>query len=144
MTAQPAPRFRRPFRYVAVACAAFALAGCASKAAEGGDAVGGKVTLNGKPVAGQVVFVGGDRKEVVALIAPTGGYSLANLPRGEWQVFVRGTGLKVPLVPKGAAPPPGLTAAIGVAPPVRYAQPKHAQKFTFAGGAQTFDIELKP
>ena len=144
MIAQPVPKFRRRLKFAAIACAAFALAGCAGKAAESGDAVSGKVTLSGKPVSGQVVFVGADRKEVVAMTAPDGGYSLANLPRGEWQVFVRGAGLKAPPLPKGVAPPPGLTAAIGVPPPARYAQPKHAQKFTATGGAQTFDIELKP
>lgn len=140
----PAQCVRRVIGLVAVACAALALAGCGGKPADGGDSVSGKVTLNGQPVAGRVAFVGADKKETITVTGPDGRYSIANLPKGELQVFVRSAALPKPVTPRGVQPPPGLPAAVGVAPPARYAQAKHAQKLTVTGGAQTFDIDLKP
>src|SRR5438045_2011452 len=87
------------------AVGACALLGLALTGCGGGkpsnDSLSGKVTLNGQPVAGQVVFVSNsDSKETPTVISPTGDYSVA-LAKGEYQILVKGTGLAAPVVPKG-------------------------------------------
>jgi hypothetical protein len=93
---------------VLVVCA---LAGCGSKSDGPKDSVYGKVTLNGQPVTGQVVFVGPDKKEVTSPITPEGEYRIVDPPKGEVVILVRSVGA-APAGPSpvgpGALPTPGV------------------------------------
>ena len=138
--------FRTPFvSSLALLLVVVLGAGCAPGGKAPDGAVSGKVTLGGRPVAGQVVFVGGDHKEIAAPITPEGGYQINNPPKGEYQVFVKGLPAQGP--PPGAAKAPGdappLRAPTGAAPPAKYAQAGNGLKFTVTGGEQKYDIELK-
>jgi hypothetical protein len=132
--------FRFPFVSLALLLALGTLAGCGGRGKAPDSSVSGKVTLGGRAVAGQVVFVGSDQKEIAAPINPEGAYQINNPPKGEYQVVVKGVP-GVPVVPgtkaPGDAPPPG------AAPPAKYAQPGNGLKFSITGGEQKYDIELK-
>lgn len=105
--------------------------------------VSGKVLLGGKPVGGQVIFVGPDGKELPpAPLTADGRYFLDAPPPGKYKIAIRPLTEKVdkpkvPVLPKAPKP--------GVAPPAKFA------KVTTSGltcdvkeGTQVFDIVLKP
>jgi hypothetical protein len=125
---------------VLAALIGFVAAGCGGSA----DLVTGKVTYNGQPVAGEVVFVGRDKKQAACPIADDGTYKIKAPPKGEVVVLVKGTP-KAPsglVTPKGGlkdAPPPPK----GVEPPGKYSAEPGGLKFQVTGGEQTYDIELK-
>jgi len=106
--------------------------------------VSGKVLLDDKPVAGEVVFIGADNKEQPP--APTnaeGRYFLVAPPAGKYKVVVRAMTLptkkapKLPDLPKAPKP--------GVAPPAKFAKPATSGlMIEVTGGPQTYDIVLKP
>jgi len=80
----------------------------------GGDgaknSVSGKVTLNGKPVAGTVVFIGADNSEVgTSPIGPEGNYTIVNPTPGPVKILVKGKGAagSGPGVGPVIAPPKG-------------------------------------
>ena len=132
-----------------LAAALACLAGCGENVPK--NLVTGKVTLEGKPVSGQVVFLAADGKEYTALITGAGGYSIANAPAGEARVMVRAVG---GAAPQAAPPrdggdvkmPPTTTPGgeQGAAPPAKYASPDTGLKVNVTGGKQTFDITLNP
>lgn len=140
-------RFLRPWAATAALCAALIALGCGGGAKKNAE-VTGKVTLSGQPVAGEVVFVGGDGKEQLALLNPEGVYTTTALAKGEYQVAVRG--MAAPPAPAGKAPPPPAgsqvpeTPKTGVAPPAKYAKPSNGLKVTITGEPQTYDIPLTP
>jgi hypothetical protein len=105
------------------------------------DSVTGKVTLKGQPVAGEVIFVGSDRKEVGSPIGADGSYQIYNPPKGEVQILVKGFPGAAVEPPKDAPPRPG---AGGAAPPARYARPNNGLTMTVTGGKQTHDVPLTP
>jgi hypothetical protein len=112
--------------------------------------VKGKVTLNGQPVLGEVVFIAADKKETKASIALNGEYSFPNPPKGEYQVLVKSIGMTgtVPGGQKNAMSDPSSSGAgtlKGQEPPKKYAQPDNGlPKLNVTGGEQKFDIELTP
>src|SRR4051812_18600270 len=77
------------------------LSGCDKKGDEAANSVSGKVTLNGEPVSGVVIFVGADNKEYPSPIKPDGSYSVPNPPTGQVKILVKGMGGTLP----SATPP---------------------------------------
>ena len=123
------------------------LAGCGGKGSGAKNTVSGKVTMNGQVVAGQVVFVGGN-KEYPSPIGPDGNYQIIDPPNGEYVVLVKppigGT-----ISPKGVgggkgSDLPGTGAGTGTPPPAKYGTAAGGLKFTVSGGEQKNDIDLKP
>jgi hypothetical protein len=90
---------RVPYRLLTIllASAVLVAAGCGGKGPK--NRITGKVTLNGQPVKGRVVFIGSDGKEKEAGIGPGGSYDLSDPPLGEVSILV-----KAPEKPAGAAP----------------------------------------
>jgi hypothetical protein len=141
-----------PARYVSLlvfSISTIALVGCGSKGAS--DSVSGKVTMNGQIVAGQVIFITSDKKEIASPITAEGVYTINNPPKGEVQIIVKGAvapgGPVARPIPKGdktpGEPPPSPMASSGATPPAKYAQAGNGLKFTVTGGQQTYDIDLK-
>lgn len=128
---------------VVLAVSSLLAAGCSGGKGPDG-AVSGKVVLSGQTVAGQVVFVGPNQKEMSALIKPDGTYQLTNLVPGEYQVLVKGVQGGPPVVPGAKLPTdaPAREVPPGVVPPAKYAQSGNGLKFKVTGGEQTYDIEL--
>lgn len=112
------------------------------------DAVSGKVTLNGQPVAGEVVFLVGGAEKAASPIKLDGTYQVSNPPRGEVEVLVKGPPA-LPSPPPGGKkvdiPPPTGSSPSGVSPPAKYARPNNGlAKLNVTGGRQTHNIELTP
>jgi hypothetical protein len=115
------------------------------------NTIKGLVTLNSKPVSGQVSFdVGG--KTVTASTGPDGGYVLADPPLGKAKVTVKpGLGVITAGDPKtmkekgmatGLENKGNLTA--GATPPTKYASAETSGlEVEIKAGHQTFDIPLK-
>src|SRR4051812_37169789 len=75
-------------------CAAsFAIAaGCGSGGKDAKNQVTGKVTLDGKPVNGVIVFVGSDNKEYSSPIGSADGhYQIIDAPNGSMKVYIKGS-----------------------------------------------------
>jgi len=115
------------------------------------NTVSGKVTLNGSPVMGDVVFVGGGKEAKGPIL--NGEYTINDPPIGEVDVLVKGLegaagapagGLKPPPGSKGDGLLDGAGAGSAVPAPAKYSQPGSLPKFTVKGGKQTHDIDLKP
>jgi hypothetical protein len=110
--------------------------------------VKGKVTLNGQPVSGDVIFVSSDNKEIKTTIALNGEYVISNAPKGEYQVLVRaqGAGTNPPANDKTKMSDPsgGSGTLKGAEPPSKYAKPNNGlPKVDYKGtGEMKHDIEL--
>lgn len=143
--------FSRPVRLLAalpLLAAIIWTAGCGGgKGAT--DSVQGKVTMDGKPVSGEITFVCSDGKEFKSPLALDGGYFITAPAKGEAKIGIKGmsTGA-APKKPdtKGGGELPGMGgAASGVAPPAKYADPaKSGLTYTIKGGNETHDITLTP
>jgi hypothetical protein len=133
------------FGSLLVLCVSILFLGCgASTITTAKNSISGTVTYKGQPVAGEVVFVSGDNKEIVVSIGDEGRYIIDNLPKGELQILVRGTPKQTQ--PKGVKVPadtPSPVKATGVDPPVKYAQLGNGLKLEVSGGVQTKDIPLE-
>ncbi len=131
----------RPFFWASLAF--LVLSGCGESGTSPGDSVSGKVTLGGQPVAGTVVFVWPDRKEMSAPLTVEGKYQILNPAKGEVQILVKAPATMV--VPKGAKAleMPGAVPTVGTLPPEKYAKPKNGLAFNITGGQQTYDIVLE-
>lgn len=129
--------------------------GCSGKLK---NEVTGKVTLDGKAVSGNLIFVGADKKELAPiLLKPDGSYT-TDLPPGEYTVAVRGMagvgGGPAPMstpttVPSGVTKMPempgGAGSLGGTAPPEKYADAATSGlTFKSTGGKQTKDFPLTP
>jgi hypothetical protein len=119
--------------------------GCSKGGSGPKNAVSGKVTLGGKPVAGEVIFVGSGNKEVKALIATDGTYSVTDPAPGDNDVLVKS------MLLGGTAPPKDMMKDMkapvgtgGTPAPAKYAQRGNGLKFTVTTGQQKYDIELTP
>jgi hypothetical protein len=145
-------RLVRPLVFAPLLAALVSALGCS-----GGkpSLVKGKVTLDGKPVKGDVVFVG--EKEHAMPINADGTYSIPNLKKGTYKVAVRprkappGVSEEVAAIPTGgtgkdAAPTAGGAATVAVdavPPPAKYAAPNSSGlSFEVKGGEETYDIPL--
>lgn len=126
--------------------------GCGSSGKDPKNQVTGKVTLDGKVVAGTVFFQFSDNKEVTALIATDGSYQIVEPPTGQAKVYVK-SGMGVAVPPIGKAPevkggpemPKDIGGATGTAPPAKYGSPSTSGlSFEVKGGKQTYDITLTP
>jgi len=122
--------------------AAILAAGCGEKQAA--NVISGKVTLDGDPVFGNVVFVSADNKEVSSPTATDGTYRIENPPVGQVKVLVKG----MPGQVTGGAPPPKDAPAMsnkqGVAPPPKYAAATSSDlSYEVKAGKHTYNIELK-
>lgn len=138
---------RAPSLFLLLAALA-GVTGCGKSGSGGKDTVSGKVTLNGQPVAGQVVFIGSDSKEYMSPIGADGNYQVIGVPKGEATILVKGIG--TPAAPKAGPgkekPPemPGMAGGGGAAPPVKYSTAAGGLKVSVTGGEQKHDIPLNP
>jgi len=110
---------------------------------ESANQVSGKVTLNGSPVSGNVIFVGPDGKQgMPALIKGDGTYTAYDPPQGKCKVLVSGMGGGAgPTTPVKDAPALGGQTA---APPPKYADARTSDLETeIKPGKNTYNIELK-
>jgi len=116
--------------------------GCSDKGGGKGE-IKGKVTLDGQPVAGTVVFIVGDKEVSTQTLPPLGAYAAFEVPKGTAKVKV----IKAP----GAAPAmggakageaPGAGGTPMVPPPDKYASADNGLTLAVTGGNQTFDIIL--
>jgi hypothetical protein len=128
--------------------AALSLCGCGGGGTSGPkDIVKGKVTLEGKPVSGDVIFqnTSDKSKEHKTVTGNDGTYSFGGLPKGEYTVMVKGmlSGLAASKAEKD--PIGGGGAPKGAEPPAKYAKPDNGlPKVDFKGGEMTHNIELTP
>lgn len=114
--------------------------------------VSGKVTVDDKPVEGDVIFIG-DGTSRPGSISPDGSYKIDKLKPGEYKVVVKGllkTAFEKPKEvskEKKADLPAieGKASAIGTGerPPEKYGDEKTTPlKITVAAGSQTQDLKL--
>jgi len=121
------------------------LAGCGTSSK---DSISGTVTMkDGKNVSGTVFFVGGGKEYSGPLL--DGKYQTSNVPKGEYDVLVKGMGgmagpTVTPNVPKDVPKTSDGGNKMGVPPPDKYAKPGALPKFTHPGGNQTHNITLDP
>jgi hypothetical protein len=136
---------RIPILITLVLSSTLALAGCGgNKGSEGPkESLKGKVTLNGQPVSGMVIFVGSDKKEISTAIAANGEYMIPNPPKGEGYFLVKGMGGSGD-APKGDLKGAKLDVpqASGAAPPAKYSKPNNGLTANFSGGHQEHNLEL--
>jgi hypothetical protein len=128
------------------AALAFAL-GCGGGKSEGvKNEVSGKVTHNDKPVAGTLVFVYADGKEVSSPLLPDGGYMVPDAPPGQVKIYIKPVaGFAVPPMKGGAEMPKDgpVSAGPGVPPPRQYQTVAGGLTYEVKAGKQTHDIPLK-
>jgi len=117
--------------------------GCASSS--GPPSLTGTVTLDGQKVGGTIVLVGGDGKEHPGAIL-NGKYLVMNVPKGEYDVIIRGMGGAGALAPKKDKDAGGTVAtdSQGVEPPAKYAKAGALEKVKVTGGQQTQNFTLTP
>ena len=131
---------------VGLALIAFSSLGCDKKSGDAANAVSGKVTFEGKAVAGSVVFIGSDNKEIEGLLDMDGKYSVPDLPQGDYKVAVKSMlGAAAP-PPKGIAVPKSDAGSTGgAAPPAKYAAAATSGlTFKRTSGKQEHNIALTP
>lgn len=121
------------------------IAGCGGGGKGKGDTVSGKVTLNGNPVAGEVIFIGSDGKESKMLISMDGSYTVASPAKGEAKIGVKSMGSAPAPSGAGKSDMPGFSPASGVPAPAKYNNPSTSGlTYTVKGGDEKFDIVLTP
>lgn len=127
-------------------------AGCGGGGKEAKNQVTGKVTMDGKPVNGTVVFVTSDNKELQSPIGSTDGtYQIIDAPNGSMKIYIKGslagTGGALKEPPKGGPGPDmakGLGGA-GVDAPAKYGSAATSGlTFEVKGGKQEHNITLTP
>jgi hypothetical protein len=145
---------RRPFLGIGcfIALAGLLASGCGSNT----STVVGKVTYQGKPVAGGSVIVYCPDKQIVrSTIGTDGTYSIPNVPSGQAIVTVQspartpaGLRMKQSLPPSSGGPIPLTVEAndpARVLIPQRYALPEESGLSVVVDRGQvTYDIDLKP
>jgi len=148
-------RTRLGTRSLAAVCllALIAVAGCGGGGKEAKNQIVGKVTMDGKPVNGAVVFVGSDNKEYSSPIGSTDGtYQVMEAPNGNMKVYIKGNlagaGGKLVEPPKaggGTDMPKGLGGGSGVDAPKKYSSAASTDlTFEVKGGKQEYNITLTP
>jgi len=129
--------FLRVLAPVFLVAAAVLVAGCSGGPS---DAVSGEVKMkDGKAVNGEVVFTGGGKEYKGPLT--TGKYKVENLPKGEYDVMIKGFGGPAVQVPKDSKVP---ESNMGVSPPDKYSKPGVLPKYNYPGGRQTQNFTLDP
>lgn len=129
---------------------------CASGCGSGTATISGRVTFQGKPVAGGSVIVYCSDKQIVrGIIGADGSYSIPNVPYGSAVVTVQAhsrlpQGLRLhQTVPPSSGGPIPPTADVNdtarVIVPQRYALPEESGlSVAVDRGQVTYDIDLKP
>lgn len=125
---------------LAPALLAALLAGCDGGGAGTGErtpnVLSGTVRLNGDPVEFvMLVAAGPDGTEVSGPHLPGGRYEIENPPAGRLT-------FRFAAAPPDAGPPGGRPPKSGI--PAKYFTARNDLSFEYAGGKQTYDIELKP
>jgi hypothetical protein len=118
--------------------------GCTTSS--GPPSLSGNVTLDGQKVGGTIVFVGGDGKEYPGGLL-NGRYLVMNVPKGDYDVIIRGMGGSGSLTPKKDKDAGGGTLGTdsqGVEPPAKYAKAGALEKVKVTGGQQTQNFTLTP
>ena len=121
--------------------------------------VKGKVTVDGKGLVANVIFVGADNKELSPALSSKDGDYQIDLPPGDYKVAVRSMmgAVSVPTTTGGAAgggaagggaaggaAMPGMAGMSAAGPPAIYSSVETSGlTFKHAGGKQTYDIPLK-
>jgi len=114
--------------------------------------VKGKVLLGDKPVAGTVVFVSNDGKEVAAPIMPDGTYTATNAEVGSVKIYIKPGALGAPTVgaPKSAPGTPEMPkdmggTSSGVPAPAKYTKVETSGlTYDVKSGKQEHNITLQP
>jgi hypothetical protein len=134
-----------------VRAAALALVACgvAGGCGPGSHDVTGVVTYNGVPLdkpGGQIVFVGGDGRQVAAAVAPDGAYRAAGVPAGPNRVAVyypnpkaQAKNREAGKLKPGERPPPPLPPYLT---PEKYATPDTSGLTANVGPGATFNADL--
>jgi hypothetical protein len=144
----------RPARLLAVLplVAAIAwVAGCGGGKSKT-ESVSGKVTLDGKPVSGEITFVCSDGKEIKSPLGTDGGYSILAPAKGEAKIGIKSMTAAVgggkEAGKEGAsksAELPGMGGSSGAVPPAKYGNPASSGlTYTVKGGEEKHDITLSP
>jgi len=124
--------------------------GCGDKSSANKNEVSGKVTLGEKAVAGSVVFVTADNKELTGVIGPGGVYTIPDPPVGAVKIYIKAApstgGLIAPPKGSGEMPKDGpATSGAGAAPPAKYTSAATSGlTYDVKAGKQTYDIPLTP
>jgi len=120
------------------------IAGCGPKGPK--NLISGTVTVEGKPVAGKVVFIGPDGTEKESALLG-GKYTLPDPTLGENQILVKpllGAGGPMPTLPMKGPEMPGVSSTgAGEPPPAKYGSSPALLKVNVTGGQQTHDIALQ-
>ncbi|QEL14422.1 peptidase associated/transthyretin-like domain-containing protein [Limnoglobus roseus] len=113
-------------------------AGCGGGSNGPGNVLSGVVTVDGRPVKEVNVLATGGAAQLSALTNEQGEYRFENPPKGALKFQLTSMAPPPPGVP-GSPPPP---AAAGV--PTKYTKPGNDLAFEYAGGKQTYNMDLKP
>jgi len=104
------------------------------------NSVSGKVTLDGQPVKGTVIFKYADGQEKPSPLGPQGNYMIPDPPTGQVKILVRGMGGAA--APKGAEGPNAGTGS-GVEPPSKYGDERTTDlTYEVKPGKHTKDLTL--
>jgi hypothetical protein len=152
-------RFLPCIAFLAAAIFIIGCGGCGGGTTGNANYIKGKVTLEGKPVSGTVIFVGSDKKEISSPTSVDGLYQIPNPPKGEGYFLVKGgLGAALP-VEKGDKSGKGakakdektdLTGKVtgptsGEAPPKKYEQKDNGlPKVNYTSGEVLQDLTLTP
>jgi hypothetical protein len=117
--------------------------GCGGPNVAGKATVEGKVTVGGKAPAGgtTISFVGSDGTERAGNVDADGSFVVRDVPLGDVNVLVKGTG--APVVVVGGNDLPGMPKSGGVAVPRKYEKAGEL-KMTVNKGKNTKDFDLTP
>jgi hypothetical protein len=143
----------RPLRQIAtialVLVVAIGITGCPGSGPA--NSVQGTVTLNGKPVNGELFFITSDGKQIQAPLLD-GKYFINDPPLGQVKItiksmpgFTGASGTKGQL-DKGAGTDLSAKATVSeaVSPPEKYSRPDNGLTYEVKAGKQTHDITLTP
>lgn len=110
--------------------------------------VSGKVSVNGKPVDGEIAFIGSDKTTTAPIGPGNGMYRMENPPLGNVKVTIRSLavppGVKAPPMPGGAKDVSTLPVGSAVAAPPKYATPANGLTYDVQAGEHKKDFELTP
>jgi len=132
---------------ISLTLALVVLTGCGDGGAK--DSISGTVTMkDGQPVSGSVIFTSGGKEYSGGLL--DGKYKVESVPKGEYDVLVKGVGGAVGPAPPGNVPKdkdmsmvtPGQKTS--GSPPFKYSRAGSLPKLTVTGGKQTHNVVLDP
>ena len=146
------PRFSRTIALGVCLVALALVSGCGSSGKEAKNQVTGKVTLDGKPVNGAIVFVEGGKEYQSPISSTDGTYQINDAPNGNMKVYIKGSAAALGgklIEPKAGAGAPempkNLGGGTGVEAPTKYGSvATSGLSFEVKGGKQQQDFPLTP